>query len=110
MPPSTFDSETAAMYKSLLLRPFSVQISDEPEDVRFANAFQVLCEVTEDPNNAFSLTWLAHLRKQRPLAVDAMHNFLARYEYKSLWNTQAVQERLNPMWESSQAELGQDDM
>ena len=52
MPPSTFDSETAAMYKSLLLRSFSVQVTDEPEDVRFANAFQVLCEVTGDANKA----------------------------------------------------------
>ena len=103
MPPSTFDSETAAMYKSLLLRSFSVQVTDEPEDVRFANAFQVLCEVTGDANRAFTLSWLAHLREQRPLAISAMRHFLDRYEYKSLWNTREVQERLNSLWESTQA-------
>ena len=45
MPPSTRDSETAAMYKSLLLRGFSIKQSEESEDVRFALAFDLLCLV-----------------------------------------------------------------
>ena len=40
MPSSYFNSETAAMYKSLLLRSLSVEVNDEPEDVRFASAFR----------------------------------------------------------------------
>ena len=42
MPPSTRDSETAAMYKSLLLRNLSIKRGDEPEDVRFAQTFDPL--------------------------------------------------------------------
>ena len=45
MSPSTVDSESAAMFKSLLLRPFSVEPGDEPEDVRFDRSFQVLSQV-----------------------------------------------------------------
>ena len=45
MPPSTRDSETAAMYKSLLLRDLSIKQGDEPEDVRFARSFEPLCVV-----------------------------------------------------------------
>ena len=33
MPPSTEDSETAAMFKSLLLRAISVEVNDNPEGV-----------------------------------------------------------------------------
>ena len=34
MPSSNSDVETASMYKQLLLRPFAIQWTDEPEDVR----------------------------------------------------------------------------
>ena len=36
MPPSTHDSETAAMFKSLLLRSLAVEDGDLPEDIRLA--------------------------------------------------------------------------
>ncbi len=45
MPPSIEDSEAAAMFKSLLLRAISVEVNDNPEDVRFADAFKLLCEI-----------------------------------------------------------------
>ena len=43
MPSSNVDSETAAMYKQLLLRPLSVPQSDVPEEVKVRNAFAPLC-------------------------------------------------------------------
>ena len=46
------------MFKSLLLRALSVDVNDEPEDVRFANAFKPLCELSGqavEPNQAFTI-------------------------------------------------------
>ena len=54
MPPSIRDSETAAMYKSLLLREFSICL-DETKDwkVRFAESFDAHCmEERGDANQA----------------------------------------------------------
>ena len=105
MPPSTLDSETAAMFKSLHLRALSVQVGDDPVDVRFANAFAPLCDVPgrhPDPNQAFTSAWLAHVQEQSPLAVEAAPRFLERYEYKSLWNTQEIHDRLETMWPEAQ--------
>ena len=59
MPPSTRDSETAAMYKSLLLRALSVEEGDEPEDVRVAEAFKPLCVIEGKGQQ--------HRRRNRPL-------------------------------------------
>ena len=64
MPPSTRDSETAAMYKSLQLRVLAVREGDEPEDVRFARAFEPLCNFEDtclDGNQAFTKSWLSHV-------------------------------------------------
>ena len=58
------------MYKSLLLRAISVKEGDEPEDVRFAKAFQPLCVVegkSLDGNQAYSKAWLAYLGEQKGL-------------------------------------------
>ena len=55
MAPSTHDSESAAMYKSLLLRSLSVEVGEEPEDVRRDKAFAPLCTIegeTLDGNEA----------------------------------------------------------
>ena len=67
MPPSTRDSETAAMYKSLLLRTLSVDEGDEPGDIRFDAAFRPLCVIegkSLDGNQAYSRAWLAHMDEQ----------------------------------------------
>ena len=93
------------MFKSLLLRALSVDVNDEPEDVRFANAFKPLCELSGqavEPNQAFTVAWLAHAREQKPLAAEASRRFLDRYEIKSLWEIQEIQEQLNGMWELAQ--------
>ena len=108
MPPRTRDSETAAMYKSLLLRALSVEEGDEPEDVRFAKAFEPLCVIEGNPiscldgNQAFSKAWLAHMDEQKLCALEASKRFLDRYEYMSLWETQEVHDELNEMLEAAQ--------
>ena len=87
MPSSLYDSETAAMYKSLLLRALCVEMSDRPEDVRLADAFSPLCEIMGqelEPNHAFTTAWLAHAKEPKALATDAAKLFLDRYEYVSL--------------------------
>ena len=108
MPPSTLDSETAAMYKSLLLRAVSVEVNDQPEDVRLADAFRPLCEVEDparghvvEPNQAFTTAWLAHVKAQKALADDAARLVLDRYEYMSLWEIQEIHDELNAMWETA---------
>ena len=105
MPPSTHDSETAAMFKSLLLRSLSVENGDQPEDIRFAKAFDSLCAAAHssvDGNHAFTKAWLAHVEQQRIQAAEAARRFLDRYEYMSLWETQEIQDELNAMWEEAQ--------
>ena len=57
-----------------------------------------------EPNQAFTTAWLAYVREQIPLAAEAARCYLERYEYKSLWNTQEIQDRLHMMWESTQLE------
>ena len=85
MPPSTRHSETAAMFKSILLRTLSVNRNDlsVPEDIRFAKAFEPLCVTGDEklePDHAFTKTWLAHMDKQKVLAAEAARRFLSRYE------------------------------
>ena len=110
MPPSTRDSETAAMYKSLLLRQLSVPAGEEPEDVRFAKAFVPLCKIEGKPvdgNNAFTEAWLAHVEQQKVWAAQAARRFLDRYEYMSLWETQEVQAELYAMRQATQEDVDQ---
>ena len=56
MPPSTRDSETAAMYKALLLHPFSITPGTDDVNVRVSKSFDPLClvkgEKTTDGNQA----------------------------------------------------------
>ena len=88
MPASNVDSETAAMYKQILLRPIRVDASDEPEDVRVVTPFRSYCDVnaedTQDRSRsgaqAFTFNWLRFAADQERLAMIARHKFLARYE------------------------------
>ena len=105
MPPTYADKETAAMYKSLLLRALSVEVHDQPEDLRFADAFAPLSEIAGrdlDGNEAFSKAWQAYAVGQKKLADEAERLFLDRYEYMSLWETQEVQDELNAMWDAAE--------
>eukprot|EP00974_Lingulodinium_polyedra_P106204 10278220-Lingulodinium_polyedra.AAC.1 len=47
MPTANKDSETASLYKQLLLRPLAVTSTEEPEDVRLLNAFVAMSRVPE---------------------------------------------------------------
>ena len=96
MPSSTNDSETAAIYKQLLLRPLSVRAGDEPEDVRLLHAFHPLCAMpastcgqTEDRAGAtaFSRNWLAFEECQSRDATEGRMRFLDRFEWPSAWET-----------------------
>ena len=44
------------------------------------------------------------LQRLRGAAAEAARRYLERYQYKSLWNTQEIQDRLHMMWESTQLE------
>ena len=51
MPPSTRDSETAAMYKHLRTRSLSVQAGPAPVEERLRAAFEPLCKRPEEPSD-----------------------------------------------------------
>ena len=84
MPSNIADSETAAMYKQVLLRPLSVPRTDTPADVQVLEAFAPLCE-HDAGATAFNQNWLNYEEKQRKLALEARAKFLHRYEWPSLW-------------------------
>ena len=95
MPPSNVDSETAAMYKQILLRPTAVIQSEEPEDVRLVAAFRKFCvdgsmrdRGAAVGSKVFTQNWLTFAAQQEKDALVARHRFLARYEWPSLWETQ----------------------
>lgn len=107
MPSANVDSETASMYKQILLRPTSIEPSDEPLDLQLIAAFDRYCEErasgeeggTISGANAFTRNWLAFDREQEISANDAFKRFLSRYEWHlDIWNTQEVQETLSRMW------------
>ena len=91
MPSSNVDSETAAMFKQLLLRPLSVPQSDDPEDVRVVQAFAPLCSTnglsggkSEAAAKAFTWNWMQYAETQTALAQTARAIFLDRYEWPSV--------------------------
>ena len=104
MPPSNVDSETAAMYKQILLRPTAVEPGEEPEDVRVVGAFRRYCALKPDQErsgagaSAFTRNWLAFAAEQEKQALVARRRFLDRYEWPSLWETQEVCDELRMMW------------
>ena len=80
MPSSTYDSETAAMYKSLLLRPLSVvEPNGQAEDLRFAAAFDPLCTIEGqdlEPHTAFTRAWCAFVEEMEPENTVGRFRFL----------------------------------
>ena len=86
MPGSNVDSETAAMYKQILLRPTAVEASDEPQDLRIVAAFSKFC--ASNPHldkgtagaTAFTRNWIAYTEEQENDAMLARRCFLNRYE------------------------------
>ena len=104
MPASNVDSETAAMYKQILLRPTAVEPGEEPEDLRVVGAFRRFCALKPNQDrsgagaNAFTRNWLAFAEEQEEQALVARRRFLDRYEWPSLWETQEVCDELRMMW------------
>lgn len=102
MPPSTRDSETAALYKHLRTRPLSVSAGSDPVEARLRAAFEPLCQRPAEvitnaqrwPEIAFSQNWQAFSRLQREDANEGRRRLLARYEYPSIWETQEVFDHL----------------
>ena len=89
MPTYEQDSETAAMYKQLLLRPSAIAYHDGLEDERAEQeAFSHLCSPLPDessehfsPSTAFSVNWMRHLREMEVDAAEGERRFLDRLEY-----------------------------
>ena len=77
MPASNVDSETAAMYKQILLRPTAMAIGDEPEDLRLVAALRPYCALAHSEErdrskagaNAFTRNWLTFSEGQSNLAM-----------------------------------------
>ena len=57
MPSSNVCSETAALYKQLLLRPLSVSGTDKPKDLQMIDAFNPMCSI-EHGATAFNSAWI----------------------------------------------------
>ena len=105
MPPTIVDSETAALYKQLLLRPLGVSAGEEPEDVRLVRAFAPLCSVRPTSTQsrsaagatAFTQNWVAFAETQGRLALEARYRHMHRYEWPSLWESAEVHDELARM-------------
>ena len=103
MPTCNKDSETASLYKQLLLRPLAVSPTEEPEDERMLKAFAPMSSVLEsevaDKNRrgqtAFTRMWLSYFAGAGKQAVEAERRFLSRYEWPSLWETEEMQLELH---------------
>ena len=96
MPSATVCSESAALYKQLLLRPLAVTASEQPADVQLAEAFADLCPLP-DGATAFNRGWLEFSSQQTTDAAAGRHRFLDRYEWPSVWETAEVQKTLLDM-------------
>ena len=98
MPSHVQDSETAAMYKQLLLRPSAIAYSDTvTEDSAELEAFAHMCSPLPGgsrehftPATAFSANWLLYRRGMEVGAAEGRQRFLDRFEYPSLWETEEV--------------------
>jgi hypothetical protein len=97
MPSQDTCSETAAMFKQLLLRPLSVPCTDEPADIQLVQAFSPLC-APGDGATAYGRSWLRFSAQQRANAEVARLRFLDRHEYPSIWETAEVCEALHEMY------------
>ena len=107
MPSCDVDSETAAMYKQLLLRPLAMPGDDDAEDKRLVRAFApISCPSAEasaagrnlEGATAFSRNWLEFSVSQQRDAMAARARFLDRFEWPSAWETAEVQETLHEMY------------
>ena len=80
-PPTIVDSETAALYKQILLRSLEVSAGEEPEDVRLVRAFAPLCSVRLASSQsrstagaiAFTRNWVTFAEAQRLGGEAAAH-------------------------------------
>ena len=100
MPPSDNDSETASLYKQLLLRPTQVEIPHEITGASSSaqesavDAFAKYCEYpqTKQPvpplpkqgATCFTTNWLEYAKHQQELADEGYELFWQRYQWPSL--------------------------
>ena len=111
MPPSTQDSETAALYKQLRTRALRVPAGKESRETRLLQAFLPLCaqhstavtEVSEAASRAFSDNWLRHEGQIETHAREGRRRFLDRFEWPSIWETKEVQDHLTCLWKKQMA-------
>eukprot|EP00959_Pyramimonas_sp_CCMP1952_P437038 9150677-Pyramimonas_sp.AAC.1 len=84
MPSHTQDSETAAMYKQLLLRPLAIARSDTlTEEMTELEAVAPMCSPLPDgsreyftPATAFSANWIRYQREMEGGAAEGQRRFL----------------------------------
>ena len=106
MPSHTQDSETAAMYKQLLLRPSAIVYRDTlTEESAELEAFAHMCSPLPDgsreyftPATAFSANWICYQRRMEEDAAEGRRRFLDRFEYPSLWDTEEVIAVQHGLW------------
>ena len=92
MPTAHKDNETTSLYKQLLLRPFAIACTNEPEDVRLLSAFVPLSTSASDNQHcpeiaaqtAFTRAWLEYAKDAERKGRVAFARFLARHEWHSL--------------------------
>ena len=108
MPSCDADSETAALYKQVLLRPLAVGEDDEvAPDLKLIEAFVPTCVPASSSNpssrslegrNAFTRNWEQFAKVQEGQALQARALLLDRYEWPSLHETKEVYETLHGMY------------
>lgn len=116
MPPSTRDSETAAMFKQLLTRAWKVEPDGRSAEELLASAVEVFCNTgcSDDTRgaqaaSAFTTNWCAYQQTMGLDAMEARHRFLRRFEYQSLWETLEMHAVLSAMApRGEEAELAKD--
>ena len=104
MPSSGHDSEKAAMFKQLLLRPLHLPDLDRDRHAdyqeRVLEAFDA-CMKDGGPGstgqNVFTSAWLEFDAEQRARKWTAELRFAERYEWPSLWNTCECEEALRSL-------------
>ena len=106
MPSHVQDSETAAMYKQLLLRPSAIAYSDTLTEERAElEAFAHLCSPLPadsreyfTPSTAFTANWILHQQEMELDAAEGRRRFLDRFEFHSLWETEEVIAAQHDAW------------
>jgi hypothetical protein len=107
MPSGDADSETAALYKQVLLRPLAVEENEDvAPDLKLIEAFAPTCVPASnnlgsrslEGRSAFTRNWEQFAQVQEGEALQARAQLLDRYEWPSLHETQEVYETFHGMY------------